>query len=298
MGKHTQRMPGYLPKVAAGAAPLALLLAGPASALADPTLPLDGLPLDLQQHGSLDHSVHSSAAAVGVVRDTSVATRGLPVSAASSATQAATDTTGYGPSDSLTAVKTTNGFSQSQRHELRAGSPVRLMAGNSSRVTSSSPGSGLGAATAEGAWLPYGVDVLTDSSGDVGAGRFAGDLGDGVGVHRTSGHAVDFGGLGSLVANSEQHGTGRFVGSLDFSDVGRRHLATADVGPVSGFLLTTQSLSSNGFRGEFAAADAASARVSTGTSVSPRVGQTQSVGVTAFGTPVVPDVVFSTAPLG
>ncbi|MEV4600501.1 hypothetical protein AB0K15_24245 [Amycolatopsis sp. NPDC049253] len=249
MGKHTQRKPGYLPKVAAGAAPLALLLAGPASALADPTLPLDGLPLDLQQHGSLDHSAHSSAASVGVVRDTSVATRGLPVSAASSVTQAVSDTTGYGLSDSLTAVKTTNGFSQSQRHEVQAGPPVRLMAGNSSRVTSSSPGSGVGASTAEGVWLPHSVDVLTDSSGDVGAGRFAGDLGGGVGVHRTSGHAVDFGELGSVVANSEQHGMGQFVGSLDVSDVGQRHIATADVGPVSGFLLTTQSLSGNGFRG-------------------------------------------------
>ncbi|WIX80914.1 hypothetical protein QRX50_09190 [Amycolatopsis carbonis] len=295
MGKHTQRKPGYLPKVTAGAAPLALLLAGPASALADPTLPLDGLPLDLQQHGNLDHSVHSSAASVGATRDTSVATRGLPVSAASSVTQAVSDNTGYGLSDSLTAVKTTNGFSQSQRHEVRAGSPVRLSAGNSSRVTASPPGSSVASSTAEGVWLPYGIDVLTDSSG---AGHFAGDLGGGVGVHRTSGHAVDLGGLGSVVANSEQHGTGQFAGSLDASDLGQRHIATADVGPVSGFLLTTQSLSDNDFRGELAASDAVSTRVSTRTSVSPRVGQTQSVGVTAFGAPVVPDVVFSTPPLG
>lgn len=291
MGKHTQRKPGYLPKVASGAAPLALLLAGPASALADPTLPLDGLPLDLQQHGTLDHSVHSSAASVGVARDTSVATHGLPVSAASSLTQAVSDTTGYGLSDSLTAVKTTNGFSQSQRHEVRTGSPVRLMAGNSSRVTSTSPAS----STAEGVWLPYGVDVPTDSSG---AGSFAGDLGGGVGVHRTSGYAVDFGGPGSVVANSEHHATGQFIGSLDVSDVGQRHIATADAGPVSGFLLTTQSLSGNDFRGELKAADATSARVSTGTSVSSRVGHTQSAGATAFGAPVVPDVVFSTPPLG
>ncbi|MEU4669408.1 hypothetical protein AB0F91_15830 [Amycolatopsis sp. NPDC023774] len=267
MGKHTQRTPGYLPKVAAGAAPFALLLAGPASALADPTLPLDGLPLDLQQHGSLDHSAHSSAAPVGVARDASVATRGLPVSAASSVMQAVSDT-GYGRSDSLTAVKTTNGFSHSQRREVRADPPTRLMAGNSSRVTSSSPGSSVGTPTAEGVWLPCGVDLFADSSGDVGAGRFAGDLGGGVGVHWTSGHAVDVGGLGSAVADSQLHGMGHFVGSLDVSDVGQRHIATAGVGPVSGFLLTTQSLSGNGFRGEPAAAEAASARVSPETSVS------------------------------
>jgi hypothetical protein len=41
MGKHSRRKSGYLPKVAAGAAPVALLFAGPASAFAaQPDLPL------------------------------------------------------------------------------------------------------------------------------------------------------------------------------------------------------------------------------------------------------------------
>jgi hypothetical protein len=44
MGKHSRRKSGYLPKIAAGAAPVAFLFAAPAAALASPaelTLPLD-----------------------------------------------------------------------------------------------------------------------------------------------------------------------------------------------------------------------------------------------------------------
>ncbi|MBB5853807.1 hypothetical protein ACFQ05_10910 [Amycolatopsis umgeniensis] len=57
MGKHSRRKPSYLPKVAAGAAPLALLLAGPATALAAQTDPAIPLPLDHQREGSLDRGV-------------------------------------------------------------------------------------------------------------------------------------------------------------------------------------------------------------------------------------------------
>ncbi|KFU79756.1 hypothetical protein SAMN04489729_5194 [Amycolatopsis lurida] len=57
MGKHSRRKPSYLPKVAVGAAPLALLLAGPASALATQTDPSIPLPLDHQREGSLDRGV-------------------------------------------------------------------------------------------------------------------------------------------------------------------------------------------------------------------------------------------------
>ncbi|KZB85073.1 hypothetical protein [Amycolatopsis regifaucium] len=54
MGKHSRRKPSYLPKVAAGAAPLALLLAGPATSLAAQTDPAIPLPLDHQREGTLD----------------------------------------------------------------------------------------------------------------------------------------------------------------------------------------------------------------------------------------------------
>ncbi|EMD25357.1 hypothetical protein [Amycolatopsis azurea] len=57
MGKHSRRKPSYLPKVAAGAAPLALLLAGPATALAAQTDPAIPLPLDHQREGTLDRGV-------------------------------------------------------------------------------------------------------------------------------------------------------------------------------------------------------------------------------------------------
>ncbi|MFI5584975.1 hypothetical protein ACIA5G_08090 [Amycolatopsis sp. NPDC051758] len=58
MGKHSRRKSGYLPKVAAGAAPVALLFAAPATAFATPsdlTLPLDRieLPVDHRHSGAL-----------------------------------------------------------------------------------------------------------------------------------------------------------------------------------------------------------------------------------------------------
>ncbi|MEV7552309.1 hypothetical protein AB0N89_22095 [Amycolatopsis sp. NPDC089917] len=61
MGKHSRRKPSYLPKVAAGAAPLALLLAGPATALAAQTDPAIPLPLDHQREGTLDRGVGFSS---------------------------------------------------------------------------------------------------------------------------------------------------------------------------------------------------------------------------------------------
>ncbi|WP_414943422.1 hypothetical protein [Amycolatopsis sp. cmx-11-32] len=57
MGKHSRRKPSYLPKVAAGAAPLALLLAGPATSLAAQTDPPTPLPLDHKREGTLDRGI-------------------------------------------------------------------------------------------------------------------------------------------------------------------------------------------------------------------------------------------------
>lgn len=57
MGKHSRRKPSYLPKVAAGAAPLALLFAGPATSLATQTDPAIPLPLDHKREGTLDRGV-------------------------------------------------------------------------------------------------------------------------------------------------------------------------------------------------------------------------------------------------
>ena len=58
MGKHTKRKPGRIPKVAVGAAPVALLFAAPSAALAGPleltqpdlTVPLDRLTLPIDHH--------------------------------------------------------------------------------------------------------------------------------------------------------------------------------------------------------------------------------------------------------
>ncbi|MEU3625550.1 hypothetical protein BS329_06280 [Amycolatopsis coloradensis] len=61
MGKHSRRKPSYLPKVAAGAAPLALLFAGPATSLAAPTDPAIPLPLDHKREGTLDRGVGATS---------------------------------------------------------------------------------------------------------------------------------------------------------------------------------------------------------------------------------------------
>ncbi|QRP51367.1 hypothetical protein [Amycolatopsis sp. FDAARGOS 1241] len=254
MGKHTQRKPGHLPKAAAGAAPVALLPTGPAPAPADPTLPLGGLPLDLRHD-------HSAAAAAGVAD--------FPVSATS---PLMSDTAGCGLSHSLTAVKSPNGLSPSQHDDVRFGSSA--MTGHASDLHGS---------VQQGTWRPYDADTHPDVAKTPDSGRFTGDLRDGAGLQQSSSPAVDAGNSAAAVVNSEQRGIGHFVGSLDISDLDaptpdsdRRHPAPADVGPVSGFLLATQSLPGNGFRGELPVDDAASAHATT--ALSPWLGPTQSAG--------------------
>ena len=78
MGKHSKRKAGYLPKVAAGAAPVALLFAAPATALAaqtDITLPLDKLvlPVDHQQDGTLGRDLTTATEGDTSVVDGSLA---------------------------------------------------------------------------------------------------------------------------------------------------------------------------------------------------------------------------------
>ncbi|MFI5607533.1 hypothetical protein [Amycolatopsis sp. NPDC051903] len=256
MGKHTQRTPGHLPTVATGAAPGALLPTTPAPSLADPTLPLDGLPL-------------------AAVPDP-LATAARELSVGPSLAAVVSDFVLCDPSNSLTAVKSANGFSPAPR----LGSPAELMTADSSRMAASA----LDGSVREGAWLPYpaGAAAPPDS------GRFTGDLHGGMGQHRPSCPTTDTG-PAAVVVNSEQRGMGQFAGSLELSpaDVppnsGRRHATSTDAGPVSGLLAATQSLPANGFRGELSTDDLAPARPSTTTEAWPRPGQPRSAEV---GTPL------------
>ncbi|WP_211260518.1 hypothetical protein [Amycolatopsis jejuensis] len=264
MGKHTKRTPGYLPRMAAGAAPLALLLAGPATAQADPRAPLD-----LHQSGTSD---------LHLTRDEKIATRDLPVSAASALHQAvAPDTVG-----------------QAQSHDLRLGSPGRAFTGNDLEVHHRQPNAdsdlaGAGQSMRHGVRLPHGVDALSDSTSgaDAGlAGRFSGDLRGGARVHRTSADAVDLGELGSVVANSDENVLGQFAGNLDVTrlETQQRHVVGGDLGPAHALVATSQSTSelADRFHGELAAEDIAAVQATTSTNPGHHA---QQVRVSALGQP-------------
>jgi hypothetical protein len=320
MGKHTQRKPGYLPKVAASAAPLALLLAAPVTALAEPTQPIEGLPLGHQESATFDHDLHATTdtahGSLGLTRHDAFPVGAGGFSALSDFRHALADTQELTGGGSLTAVKSSNGtaaLSRSQRHDVRLGSPVRLMTGNEQHVTRSLSSTldpfgtrgadtrlaGAGGSAENGVWLPYGVDALSQDSGQVDAGRalsfdaghFTGDLRGGAGVHRSAAQAVDAGPLGSVVVNSEQHGLGQFTGHLDHAlsgNVGTNHIAAGNFGPASGLVATTQS-ADNGtaastFRGDLSVNEVATTRGALTTSAADgRVLVSPSIDWTALG---------------
>ncbi|MDT8910608.1 hypothetical protein [Amycolatopsis sp. PS_44_ISF1] len=289
MGKHTQRKPGYLPKVAASAAPLALLLAAPASALAEVTTPIEGLPLRHGESGTFDHGRRTTAdTAPGVLGRSHHDVRplgagGFPALPGLRPTLAGTqDRAGSG---SLTAVKSANGataVSRSQYRDVRLGSPARLHTGSDQHVTRSGSGAfggagppdtratGVDGSAEHGVRRPYGADALNrnPSHTDFGrarpfdAGHFTGDLRGGTGAHRPAGDAEHTGPLGSVVVDSDEHGLGQFVGRLDHpgadhlvsehrvtGDLGPAHPASADLGPVPGPAAQSADAASSSFRG-------------------------------------------------
>ncbi|MER6767082.1 MULTISPECIES: hypothetical protein [Amycolatopsis] len=273
MGKHTKRTPGYLPRMAAGAAPLALLLAGPAAALAD--TPRGGLPLDLHQHGS--------SSDLQFTRDETIASRDLPASAASNLRQTlGQDTAG-----------------QSQTHDLRLGEPGRAFTGNDLGVHHTRPFdgahvAGLDQSMRHGVQLPHGVDALSSSKtgAETGlAGRFSGDLMSGTRFERTSADAVDLGPAGSVVANSDENVLGQFTGKLDVArlESAERHSVSGDLGPVHALAATSQSTAerTDRFHGELSAADIAAARTSTASTLGVPATRSQHVGAEVLGKPVI-----------
>ncbi|MGW7530652.1 hypothetical protein [Amycolatopsis sp. NPDC054798] len=273
MGKHTKRTPGYLPRMAAGAAPLALLLAGPAAALAD--TPRGGLPLDLHQHGS--------SSDLQLTRDETVATHDLPASTASNLRQALDQ----------------DAASQSQTHDVRLGEAGRAVTGNDlgvhhTRPFDSAHVAGLDQSMRHGVQLPHGVDALSSSktSAETGlAGRFSGDLMSGTRFERTSADAVDLGPAGSVVANSDENVLGQFTGKLDVTrlETTERHSVSGDLGPVHALAATSQSTAerSDRFHGELSAAEIAAVRASTASTVGIPVTRSQHVGAEVLGNPVI-----------
>ncbi|MDT7804201.1 MAG: hypothetical protein QOI78_7634 [Actinomycetota bacterium] len=235
MGKHSRRKSGYLPRVAAGAAPVALFFAAPVSAFAaqsDLTLPLDGisLPVGHRHAGTLDvEPIYAGR------RD--VVTKQLgDVRVASDLAEAA----GVGPAGASAA--------RLGRHDLRVGQ-VAVTTGNEQRLagTSTPTRLGTGESTHHGVLLGNGVDVLSENAEQVDSGLFTGDLTGGIAARRSSGQAVDLGRLGAVGTSSEQHVTGRLSGVLD---VGQKHELGGQLGPASGLVKASQSLQSGSISGD------------------------------------------------
>jgi hypothetical protein len=261
MGKHTRRKSGYLPKVAAGAAPVALLFAAPATALASPAEVT--LPLDHREDSTFGRDV-SAADQDGssVVRETltttrhdflakevagAVLTNDLAESATTRREERQTETSAVSrESESLT---------RTGRHTLRLGDVRAVTANNQrlgqggSRTLSLSPivagaerRAGVGEGTTHGVWLADGVDVLSQNAEQVDTGlhgTFAGDLQGALSAHRSSGQAIDLGDLGAVGTTSEQHATGgQIAGVLDLD---QKHELGGQLGPAWAWTRTTQS---------------------------------------------------------
>lgn len=261
MGKHTRRKSGYLPKVAAGAAPVALLFAAPAAALASPAELT--LPLDHREDSTFGRDVSTSGQdGSSVVRETLTTTRhdflAKDVAGAvltNDLAESATTRREEWQTETSAAARDTDSLARSGRHTLRLGDVRAVTANNQrlgqggSRDVSLSPviGSverrlGAGEGTTHGVWLADGVDVLSQNAEQLDTGlhgTFAGDLQGGLSARRSSGQAVDLGSLGAVGTTSEQHATGQIAGVLDLD---QKHEVGGQLGPAWGWTRTTQSL--------------------------------------------------------
>ncbi|OXM70197.1 hypothetical protein [Amycolatopsis vastitatis] len=265
MGKHSRRKSGYLPKVAVGAAPVALLFAAPAAALASPAELT--LPLDHREDSTFGRDVSTSGQDdSSVVRETLTATRhdflAKEVAGAVLTTdlaESAITRREERQTETSAASRETEALTRNGRHTLRLGA-VRAVTANyqrlgqgDSRTLSLSPiaggterRTGLGEGTTHGVWLADGVDVLSQNAEQLDTGlhgSFAGDLQGALSANRSSGQAVDLGSLGAVGTTSEQHATGQIAGVLDLD---QEHELGGQLGPAWGWTKTTQSVGPDG----------------------------------------------------
>ncbi|KDN17619.1 hypothetical protein [Amycolatopsis rifamycinica] len=261
MGKHSRRKGGYLPKVAAGAAPVALLFAAPAAALATPAELT--LPLDHRDAGTFRRDVSTSGEdGSSVIRETLTASRhdflAKEVAGAlltHDLAESAVTRRNEWQTGTWAASQETESFARAGRHTV-GWAGVRAVSANyqqlgqgASRNLSLSPlggGAGhrigAGEGMTHGIWPADGVDVLSQNAEQLDTGlqgSFAGDLRSAVSARRSSGQAVDIGRLGAIGATSEQHATGQLTGVLD---LGQSHEAGGQLGPAWGLAKTSQSL--------------------------------------------------------
>lgn len=306
MGKHSRRKSGYLPKVAAGAAPVALLFAAPAAALATPApLPTElTLPLDHRHDGTLARDVSTSGDdGSSVMRETVTATRHDFVAKEVAGAVFANDLTESAivhreerQTADTAAAQESESFVRAGQHRLRLGD-VRAVTANhqqlgqgAAREVSLTPPAGstghrigAGEGTAHGIWLADGVDVLSQNTEQLDTGlrgTISGDLLSAVSARRSSGQAIDLGKLGALGTTSEQQVTGQFAGVLD---VTQKHEAGGQLGPASGWVKTTQAYGPAGpagsIRGDLAADHVVHAEGGATTSVRGTLDRSLSVSV-------------------
>lgn len=221
MGMHSKPKAGYLPKVAAGAAPFALLIAGPATAWAgEPPL---SLPLDHQHSGSFGKDLSSGTTdldsgtssflngfVTGTDEDTYRAKLGdgtvQEINKASGRVNSANSAAG---SLALDTARGPAGLISQQAHQLSASDSrydaLRLPDGSDLiGEFSNSPQLGLSRTTT----------LTRDRNGAVHA---VSGLGGNAGMGRTSGYAIDVGDLAAFGTSSEQDGSGSFSGLLDIA---------------------------------------------------------------------------------
>jgi hypothetical protein len=315
MGKHSRRKSGYLPKVAAGAAPVALLFAAPATALAtqtDITLPLDriSLPVDHRHDGTLDRDIStatenetsSAREAVTATRHDFVAKEMAGALLIDNLSESAAirregwqNATASSESESASLVRTGPHALRLGRISATTANSQRLGQG-ASRDLIIAPGLagsaerrlGIGEGTSHGIWLPEGIDVLSQNAEQLDTGwrgTFAGNLHGALSARRSSGQAVDLGGLGAVGATSEQYATGRIAGVLD---VGQKHEAGGQLGPAWGLAKTSQSFDEAGpagsIRGDLGVDHVIHAE---GTTTSVRGTLDRSASLSAFDQPVL-----------
>lgn len=261
MGKHSRRKSGYLPKVAAGAAPVALLFAAPAVALASPAELT--LPLDHREDSTFRRDVSTSGeSGSSAVRETLAATRHDFLAKEIAGAALTNDLTGSAATrreerqtETSAASQEAESLARTGRHTVGIGQ-VHAVTANSQRLGQGASRSlslapfgggaehriGLGEGTSHGIWPADGVDVLSQNAEQLDTGlygTFTGDLGGALSARRSSGQAADLGRLGAVGATSEQYATGRLSGVLD---LGQTHEAGGQLGPAWGLVETSQSL--------------------------------------------------------
>jgi hypothetical protein len=269
MAKHRKPKTAYLPRVAVGAAPLALLLAGPATAWAGE------LPLDHQHSGSFDKGLDSGD--TWGVNSHSGFLDGFITTTNRDVLTGTLGGTDYVHNISSTAhhVETAHSHKEFLAVDPQAG-PLGAGSEQTHHLRNSS-------AQYDVVWLPNGVDVVgqvgdeptldvtrknTVTGDGKGNAQALSSLAAAAGWDRNSGQAVDIGKAAAVGTSAQQFGRGAFGGTLDLTrkadgavgtgmddnvgtGVGQSRAVGGHLGPVSGWTSVNQS-AKVGHQGTFA----------------------------------------------